>query len=378
MLPRLEPALPSEHYVDPLHFEKEVRAIFARQWMAVGREGDWPQPGCYRRIDIGGRQVIVVRDRTGRLNAFYNTCRHRGSALCADEAGRFKAGRIVCPYHAWAYDLEGRLLKTSPLPDGFEIDREGLGLYPVPIDAWAGFVFINLDPKPRVSVQELLGEQANLLDNWDLEHLALAHRETHTVQCNWKIFWENFLECLHCPGIHPDLCSLVPKYGEGVLSRDDLPEGHRLRDAPSLRAGAVTWTADGKSELPAFPGLSRDERDAGMTFVQILPTMFVIAHIDHVRSVRLMPLGPGQTELTVDWFVAPEVLNSGAVDIERLTAFGRQVVLEDARACELNHLGLRNNPTHQGLLMPQEYDVHEFHLWLRDAMEMKMPDGLKA
>ena len=209
-------------------------------------------------------------------------------------------------------------------------------------------------------------EDAAALDAWPLEELALAHREAHTVSCNWKVFWENFLECYHCPGIHRELCRLVPLYGAGVVATSDLPAGHVLAgEHRPLREGAVTWSEDGQTPLPWFEGLDEARQAAGMTFATLLPTMFVVAHVDYVRSVRVLPLAPEQTLLTVDWYLAPEVLAEGEVDIERLTAMGRQVVMEDAAVCEINQRGLRNHPHRAGILLPQEHDVRWFQDWVR-------------
>ena len=360
--------LPSSDYHDPAVFERELRNVFSNEWICIGRSSDWESPGSFRRITVAGQQFIVVRNREARLRGFHNVCRHRGSALCDTESGRFPAGRIVCPYHAWAYDLDGRLLKTTPLPDGYDMDLDRLSLYPVALDSWGGFVFANLAPEPRTALMDDIRAEAAFLENWPLESLVVAHRESHDVRCNWKVFWENFLECLHCPGVHPDLCGLVPLYGRGVVSVEDLPASDPLRDAPGLRAGARTWSADGEPSLPAIPGLSDENRAAGMTFTTLIPTMFVVGHVDYVRSVRVTPVGPERTALTVDWLVMPEALASGDPDIQHLTGFARQVVLEDARVCELNQQGLRNRAHREGVLMPQEYDVARFHQWLARRM----------
>ena len=134
------------------------------------------------------------------------------------------------------------------------------------------------------------------------------------MNCNWKIFWENFNECLHCPGVHKHLSQLVPIYGRGLMARHDDPEWerHADNDAPEfsggLRAGAETWSRDGQAHGPIFAGLSDSERAAGQTYATHLPSMFVVGHVDYVRTVRLAPLGPEQTELTAEWLFSPEAL----------------------------------------------------------------------
>ncbi len=212
------------------------------------------------------------------------------------------------------------------------------------------------------------GDDARLLANWPLEKLALAHRETHVLECNWKLFWENYLECYHCPNLHHDLCRLVPLYGQGVTRAEQVSAGSpgsELNNGSRLAPGAVTWSHDGTSNLPRFDGLSPAEQAIGMTFADFLPGVFMVAHVDYVRSVHVMPLGPERTQLQVNWMLLPETLASGTVDIAQLIAFGNQVVGEDARVCELNQRGQHSHRHHAGVLVPQEDDVLVFDDWVR-------------
>ncbi len=148
------------------------------------------------------------------------------------------------------------------------------------------------------------------------------------MNCNWKIFWENFNECLHCPGVHKDLSRLVPIYGRGLMGRHDDPDWarHADNDAPEfsggLRAGAETWSRDGQAHGPVFAGLTPAERAAGQTYATSLPSMFIVGHVDYVRTVRLVPLGPEQTELTAEWLFPPEALAAPQADIDNIVAFG--------------------------------------------------------
>lgn len=232
------------------------------------------------------------------------------------------------------------------------------------VKEWGGFVFLNRSASPGAEFDELAAEGASALSGWPLARLSLAHREVHEVACNWKVFWENYLECYHCPGVHPELCRLVPLYGRGLTNPADLPPDHALRDAPLLKAGALTWSADGQTPLPDLPGLGENRLAAGMTFGDFPPGMFVIAHRDHARSVRVMPLAPEGTQLTVEWLLEAETLSDG-VDIERLVAFGHRVVMEDARICEVNQAGLRCRAHEHGMLLPIERDVAAFDDWVR-------------
>jgi len=368
MLKQTQRTLASSWYHDPAHYRREMESIWWNSWLCVARQSDWPDSGSYRVICVGDQQILITRAATGDLHAFHNTCRHRGSVLCEASAGQFTQQRIVCPYHAWTYSLEGELLRTPRKPATADFHLQSYPLYRVALRTWSGFVFVNLAQQPPSGLEDELGEEIKTLAHWPMEELALAHREIHTVNCNWKVFWENFLECYHCPNVHPELCRLVPLYGEGMVSPEDLPYGHPLRvnaGASPLAGDAVTWSADGSSRLPWFEGLSPQEEAAGMTFMNILPSAFIVAHVDYVRSVHVLPLGPEQTRLCVNWLVLPQALNSGQLDIPALIAFGNRVVLEDARVCELNQKGLHSRRHEYGTLAPHEYDVLGFDNWVR-------------
>jgi Rieske 2Fe-2S family protein len=361
-------SLPASYFYDPKQFLTELKSIWYREWLCLGREEDWPASGDFRRVRIGEEQVIVTRAGDGDLQAFHNTCRHRGSLLCETDSGSFRDGRIVCPYHAWSYSLKGEL-KSAPRTTASDgIQTEDFPLYRVALESWRGFVFINLDTNPTPLAQ-VIGDEADHVSAWPLEDLRRVHQATHSIACNWKIFWENYLECYHCPGVHPDLCQLVPLYRIGWMDYGDAGlEPDPERPHAMLRPGAVTWSGDGSSSLPWFDGLGEKEREAGMMFATFLPTMFLVAHVDYVRTVRVMPISPEETELTVDWYVHRDTVDHPELDIDRLTAFASQVVSEDARACELNQQGIRCGRHQHGVLLERENSVFEFEQWVRERL----------
>ncbi|RWC77809.1 MAG: aromatic ring-hydroxylating dioxygenase subunit alpha [Mesorhizobium sp.] len=369
-LTRTEPTLPSSAYWDQESYKRDLDAIWYRDWLLVCREADLAQPLAFRRFRIGTQDILVLRDDTGELRAFHNTCRHRGSQLCQESEGRLKARLITCPYHAWSYSLRGELVRvpSKSLPDGF--DKADHPLYRVALSVWRGFVFVNLAEDAAGSAQSSFDPASGNLSNWPLETLVSGHMLRKVMNCNWKIFWENFNECLHCPGVHKDLSRLVPIYGRGLMSRHDDPEWlrHADNDAPEfsggLRTGAQTWSRDGQTHGPVFSGLKPAERSAGQTYATSLPSMFIVGHVDYVRTVRLVPLGPEQTELVAEWLFAPEAL--AETDIDNIITFGTQVLEEDAAICEVNQKGLRSMRHTAGVLMPEEYDLHRFHNWVRE------------
>ena len=365
-------ALPAYSYYSQEAYDRDLRTIWYRSWINVCRSSDLAGPRAYRLERIGTQEILLLRDEDGILRAFHNTCRHRGSALCSESSGRLKGRLLVCPYHSWSYSQKGDLVRapSKELPQGF--DRTGLGLYAVAVEEWRGFVFINLDKEPQSSVAETFDAGSADLGNWPLETLAVGHRYVKRMACNWKIFWENFNECLHCPNVHPELSDLVPIYGRGLMSRHDDPRwaDHADDSAPKysgrLRDGAESWSSDGRASAPAFPQLSPSEREAGQSYATHLPSVFVVGHIDYVRTVRLRPLGPEETELTAEWLFDAKALARGEVDLDNAVAFPRLVLDQDASICETNQRGLKSIRHEAGILMPEEYELHRFHNWIRE------------
>jgi Rieske 2Fe-2S family protein len=373
-LRKAEPTLAATTYHHQDRFRAEMDAIWSRNWINVCRSSDLDGPRSYRTVRIGTQEIVLVRDETGLLRAFHNTCRHRGSALCTESEGRLKGRLLVCPYHSWSYATDGRLVgvPSKTLPPGF--DKAEHGLYAVATEEWRGFVFVNLAERPATSAAETFDSASVSLANWPLEELAVGHRYVKRMQCNWKIFWENFNECLHCPNVHPELSNLVPIYGRGLMARHDDPEWFEHADDRSpeysggLRPGAESWSVDGKIHGPTFAGLTEAERQAGQSYATHLPSVFIVGHVDYVRSVRLMPLGPEETELTADWLFPAEPLARGEIDVGSIVTFGQLVLDQDAAICEINQRGLHSHRHQRGILMPEEYDVRRFQEWVRDEM----------
>ena len=368
--------LPSAYYLDPLHYQRELRDIWYRNWIYICRSSEVAAARSFRTLELGDQSLFVVRGEDRALRAFHNTCRHRGAALCRSAEGRFPAAGIVCPYHAWRYNLRGELLQASSSQPGDGFDVRDYPLYSLPVTEWQGFVFaaLSADPPPLASSVDLPLER---LDNWELGKLVIGHRMSKTIQCNWKVFWENYNECLHCPGVHPKLAQLVPIFGRALLERTDDPSwrDHAADSHPQyaggLRSGAQSWTMDGQPVGVLFPKLTDEDRNAGHIYLTCTPSMFLAAHIDYVRVVRLRPLGPERTEMSIEFLFLPETLADPTRDIGKAIEFTDIVMSEDAAICELNQRGLHGLPHSSGVLMPEEYLVRQFQDWVRSQLSRK-------
>ena len=212
LLSELKPTLPSTWYYDPEQYARELRAVWYRDWVCVGRLEDVPEKGDYRVVALGDQRLIVTRSGAGQVRVFHNTCRHRGSTLCTADAGRFANGRIICPYHTWTYSLDGDLIATPSRVETGDFRAADFSLYAVHADTWGGYLFVNLSATPALSLFDFLGKEADELKNWPLADMVSVHQERTHLACNWKVFWENYSECYHCPRMHPELCKLVPVY----------------------------------------------------------------------------------------------------------------------------------------------------------------------
>jgi Rieske 2Fe-2S family protein len=369
-LRRLVPSLPSRWYFDTAQYELELERVWSRNWIYLCRAESIPEIGSFRTFSIGTQPLLLVRDESGELRAFFNTCRHRGSQLCADPSGKLPVRAITCPYHAWTYHLNGQLARIPSAGRAHFVPMADTALYGVSLKQWRGFVYVNL-AAPNQVLSQPFNANTGTVANWPLEDLVVGYRLTQRIQCNWKIFWENYNECLHCPTVHPALSSLVPIYRRGIMEQRDDPEWRSRADDPDpavqggMRAGAGTWSADGRTLGHEFPALTDEERRVGYHFVTNLPSHYLAAHVDYVRSSRLLPLGPEETEIEVEWLFPRETLEDAKADIRTVCDFSAQVLAEDAAACEINQRGLRSAPHAQGMLMPEEYELHRLHEWLR-------------
>ncbi|HVW71376.1 MAG TPA: SRPBCC family protein, partial [Steroidobacteraceae bacterium] len=276
----LEPTLPSTWYRSERVYGLEREKIFFREWICVGREEEL---GAHQVLDVLGESVILVRNRDNQLRAFYNVCRHRGARLCRPNTpGGIAAGRIVCPYHQWTYDLDGRLLAAPHLSTAAGFDKSGFSLYPVGVDTWGGFVFLHLTPAAAKPFREQAGAALERVRRYPLSELRIGRTIEYQVAANWKIICENYNECYHCAGVHPELCALVPAFRERGGADLDWERG-----IPH-RAGAYTFTATGTTTRRAFPTLNDDEKVRHKGEL-LYPNLFVSLACDHAAAFILRP-----------------------------------------------------------------------------------------
>ncbi len=371
-----EPGLPATWYYDPAQHSREIRSLWRTNWLYVCRSDALSTPLSYRTFEVGDQNIVIVRASDGALNAFHNACRHRGSVLCSAESGQLKSGLLVCPYHQWSYAAgSGELVRTSSFaePDGFA--KSDYPLFKVACAEWRGSIFINLNPEAEFEEVTVFSRSAENFRNFPLEEMVTGHTWQTVMACNWKTFWENFSECLHCPNVHPELVELVPLYTRRIINPKDVPDWqeHEDNDDPKyrggMREGGETWSSDASAQGHIIPSLTPDDLARGHTYCSIWPNVFIGGYPDPVRIVRMHPLGPEATQLTAEWLFLPETLSAADYDISNVVDFGKLVMEQDAAACELNQKGLHAAPLQHGVLMPEEYVLQWFHTWVREGLE---------
>src|SRR5262245_31628788 len=343
-------SLPREAYLEPAFFEREREAIFLREWVCALRASELERPGDHRVLQILGESVIVVRTRSGELGAFFNVCPHRGARLCGEErellgpSGMLPNGTLRCPYHAWTFGLDGRLLSAPHVAEA----PDGVGLYPVAVASWGGFVFLNLTPDAvRAGLEEQLGAGRERIVRYPLAELRSARRIVYDVAANWKVLAENYNECYHCGPVHPELCELVPAFRARGGAGLDWERGIPHRD------GATTFTFSGRTSRASFPGLSEDERDRhkGELFY---PNLFLSLSADHVAAFVIEPLTHDRTRVVCDFLFHPEEMRRPGFDPDDAVAFWDLVNRQDWLICEEVQRGMRSRAWRHGYYAPME------------------------
>jgi glycine betaine catabolism A len=339
--------MPGRMFRDPAVYQAEVERLFQRAWQIVGREDELPRPGDFRTFEIGGSGVVLVRDRHGQLRAFHNVCRHRGTRLVEPAEGH-DLTRFLCPYHAWTYDLDGRLIGAPFMGEVDGFDRADFGLHPLALETWRGFVFLSLDPHPPDLAPALAGLAARAKP-YPLERLRLAHRVVYDVHANWKLIVQNANECYHCQGVHPQLvCLTPPRSGE-----EDLRKGPVFGGWMDFGPGVTSLTSTGTTPRKIFPRLSAEDRQRVYYYV-LWPTNFLSFLPDYVTLDWFLPNGPDSTRLIFDLYVDRDEKDPAADAMEFWETTNRQ----DWHICEMAHLGSKTLGYTQGRYSGEEEVVH--------------------
>jgi len=352
--------LSGRDYTSAEVFDLEREKVFFRSWIYAGCESSLEGPGDFRTVDVAGESVLVVRDADGALNAFYNVCRHRGSRLCDDAGGRMK-GAVKCPYHAWAYSFDGRLIGT-PNVGKEEIDRDQLGLWRVALEVWEGFVFINLDRNPQ-PLGEWLGAQVDSplpFARYKLGELRTAHTTVNDVHANWKILIDNYNECLHCPTVHPELVQVVPTFRKGQNYDTERADG-----GVALAGGGNSFTLTGHSSVPLMPGLS-EEDESSLFGCTIYPNMFIDVTGTSAIATAMYAKAPDLTTVVTEYLFRPEAIAMEGFSPMEVVEFSELVARQDYDVCERVQKGVQSRAFTHGVLAEKDEMLERFNARYRE------------
>jgi choline monooxygenase len=367
-------------YVSPDFHELERERVFARSWVPVCVTDEVDEPGSFVVVEVGGRSLIVCRDRAGALHAHHNVCRHRGARLCDSERGHVDRF-FQCPYHAWAYGLDGSCLGTplftaeAGVPDdqqdafdmsGVEsFDRREFGLYPARVDTWGCLVFVNLDPTAPALVEEL-GDLPDRLAGHRLHEHRLVRRVEYEIDANWKLVGENFMEYYHLPWVHPGLVKVSP------LKHHFRWQGAGMYVGFCTSPIAANTDDGGWQGLPALSTLDADDATSAR-FVWLFPNVAINALPNHTFLLLARPAGPGRTREVAYLLAHPEPIahagDSVEADAEALMSFWDEVNREDIAIVERVQAGLAD-PAYTGGRMCYRFEesVHRFQNMVVDRV----------
>jgi phenylpropionate dioxygenase-like ring-hydroxylating dioxygenase large terminal subunit len=326
--------LPWSWYTDAAVLDVEQRRIFQRSWHYAGRADEVAEPGSFFTTRAGRIPIVVVRDEESALHALLNVCRHRGSLVCE---GAGKRATLQCPYHAWTYGLDGRLLAAPRAEREGGIDTQELGLVRLRVDTWGPFVFVNADPdaEPLAETLEDVPERIAAA-GIDVDALRFLERSESETEANWKLCAENFLECYHCPTAHPGFSGVVDVSPSAYLLD---PGRRRLSQfGPPRPEPRGSYDPRGEVESGQFHLLFPT------TVVNVMPGRA------NLSIGPMVPLSPTRTYRFLDYFVAPDADESW---IAEMLAFDAQVGAEDTTLVERVQQGVSSGVLAEGRLLPE-------------------------
>jgi glycine betaine monooxygenase A len=397
-LQRRAPAtgLGREFYTDSEIFELDLELIFYREWLFAGHTVELPKTGSYLTLQFGAYPVLLVRAADGLIRAFVNSCRHRGARVCPDARGT--AAKLVCPYHQWTYELDGRLFAARQMGPGF--DRGQFGLRRIHCETVCGSIFICFgtdapDFAPTRQQLELYLAPHRLAD------ARVAFESTIVEEGNWKLVWENNRECYHCAVNHPELARVYsdkptitsvsgaaedPKIVEhwrrceavGLRGAFQLSDDGQMRTARMpLLGAAVSYTTTGQSAVKrplsdAIPG----DASIGALLMFHYPTTWNHFLADHAITFRVLPLGPTRTQLTTKWLVHRDAVEGVDYDVEELTRVWLATNEQDRRIVHENQIGM-NSPTYEPgpFSHTHEDGVSQFVDWYCSRLRFRLETG---
>lgn len=385
-------ALTRDLYCSEQTFQDDLENIFYREWLFAIPSCEVPKTGNFATMQVGAYPVVIVRGADGRIRAFHNVCRHRGQRLCSKDNG--STPKLVCPYHQWTYDLDGKLVYARDMGDDFDASK--YGLKPVHCVDLGGMVFICLAQVPP-PISELAPTLMRYVAPSGLADAKVAYSSTIVENGNWKLVIENNRECYHCGGSHPSLCrtysdnpAMTAMDGPDSASPDILDHWKRCEAAglPSrfvnhpemqwrlaripLLNNAESYTLSGKAAVKKRMG-TMPFNDAGSLLFFHYPNTWNHFLGDHAIVFRILPISPTETQVTTNWLVHKDAVEGVDYDIEDLTHVWLHTNDEDRQVVEENQKGILSPAYEPGPYSTiQEEGVIQFVDWYCGTMAQRL------
>jgi Rieske 2Fe-2S family protein len=359
--PLLEASLlPPRAYTDPDVAAWEAENLFLGGWVCVAHASQLRERGAYVTREVAGENLLFIAGEDGVAHGFHNVCRHRGARLVDSPEGTVR--RLQCPYHAWSYGFDGTL-RNAPFTDTLEgFDPGCHGLTAVRTETIAGLVFCDVSGTAP-ALADHVGTAADQLIHYRNAELARAAAITYEVAANWKAIVENYSECLHCPGVHPELNRLShyesgdEHYGPGMWCGGTM----------LLNDGADTMASGGGHlTRPPIAGIE-GEALREVIYYALFPNCLLSLHPDYVMLHTLWPDGPGRTVVTCEWFFEPATMERPDFDAGDAVEFWDLVNRQDWEVCELVQKGIGSRGYVRGRFTSAEITVHHFDRMVAEA-----------
>jgi len=360
---RLEEAetLPPLCYHSAEFYDLEVQNIFRKKWILMGRSDEWKDPGCYTAYERFGVPFFITRDQNGRLRAFSNSCRHRGSQIVS---GSGKLTTFVCPYHSWVYGLDGSL-RRAPGMENRCFDNADYGLTEIRLETWQSFVFVNFSAQGE-SLSDQLGDLDRHIDSYDFDNVMTVGRDEYVVNTNWKALVENSMEWLHHPTVHKQsIAGKVATIQRNLIYGD--PGEYLLTQ--SLAKGVSRATLEHEDGFPPVSTLKGATRE-GSHYVLVYPFAMIGCDIDSIWYKQMIPEGPCQVRNIATYCFHKEIIDRSDYERISLNYFRRfrKVVMEDNAAMERQLAGLVSPFAKPGRYSDPEILAHRIDNWVLDQI----------
>ena len=381
-----------EFYTSEAVFKADMEQIISRKWLLAGHASRIPNKGDYFLFRVGAEQIIVIRENEGTIRAFFNVCRHRGSTICQAESGN--APKLVCPYHAWTFGLDGKLLAARLMPEDF--NKAENSLIACHVRLFYGLIFVNLSAQEPVDFDETFGDMGPILDYHGTAEARIAHAGSYPTTANWKLVIENFFECYHCVPSHPEFCSMhaadslvavgagpssgpadaiaayAPKVkeweacaaalGRPVGTIDDTPDSSHLRLMMQRmnKDGWAAETRDGSAPAPLMG--KRTSPDGGRMHLSFSPFSQIVADDHFVILFQFTPRSALESDVEMIWLVDGRA-SEAEVDIDKMIWGYHATTSQDKVITENNQAGIMSSRYQPGRYSDQEGSLIKFQKW---------------